>query len=244
MGNFLHNFELPDFGERLVAEELMDSPDADPALLRRTIEQFSAINALVSWSARRAIAAFFPLMERGREYSLVDVGAGGCDIPIGIVRAARWRGLRLRVLALDRDERVIPWAREAAAPYHEIEVRRAEAKDLRGLGEVDFVISNHLMHHLAEGEIGDFVRDADKIARRGLVLDDLLRSAWSWLGYSAYAALFARRSLAFVDGRLSIRRGFRRAELEGILAKSGAGEGVRVFEAFPGRIGYIRVGER
>ena len=63
---------------------------------------------------------------------------------------------------------------------------------------------------------------------------------WSWLGYSIYAGLFARDSFALYDGRLSIRRGFRRAELEAILAETGQGRGIEVFEALPGRIGFLR----
>ena len=177
-----------------------------------------------------------------REYSLLDLGTGGCDIPIALVRAARRRGLRLRVLAIDRDERLIPWAREAAAAFPEIEVRLAELRDLAGLGPVDFVICNHLMHHLPGSEIAELLGNANTIARLGLMLDDLQRSPWSWIGYSLFAALFARRSLAFVDGRLSIRRGFRRVELETIAARHLPGSSVSVFEGFPGRVGFIRIG--
>jgi len=234
------------FEERLEAHELMDEPGADPVLLRRTMDQFRGINERISMAARRFSSLFFPMMERGREYRLIDVGSGGCDIPMDIVRRARRRGLRLSVLALDRDERMVGWAREATADYPEIEVRRADAGELESFGPSDFVISNHLLHHLSRREIGKLLSAADRCARLGFILDDLLRSPWSWLGYSVYAGLFARDSFALYDGRLSIRRGFRRAELEAILAEArlGAearpGAEVEVFEALPGRIGFLR----
>ena len=228
------------FEERLEARELMDEPEADPVLLKRTMEQFRGINERISMAARRFASLFFPQMEGGREYRLVDVGSGGCDIPMDIVRRARRRGLRLSVLALDRDERMVRWAREALSDYPEIEVRRAEAGELESFGASDFVISNHLLHHLSRREIGAFLSAADRSARMGFILDDLRRSPWSWLGYSVYAGLFARGSFALYDGRLSIRRGFRRPELEAILAETGQGAGIEVFEALPGRIGFLR----
>lgn len=228
------------FAERLEARELMDEPGADPILLRRTVEQFGGINELISGAARRFSSLFFPLMERGREYRLIDIGSGGCDIPMDLVRRARRRGLRLSVLALDRDERLVGWAREATADYPEIEVRRADAADLESFGPADFVMSNHLLHHLSRREIGSLLVAADHIAGLGFILDDLLRSPWSWLGYSIYAGLFARDSFALYDGRLSIRRGFRRAELEEILAEAATESGIEVFESLPGRIGFLR----
>jgi 2-polyprenyl-3-methyl-5-hydroxy-6-metoxy-1,4-benzoquinol methylase len=234
---------LPDFGERLEAVELMDDPGADPVLLRRTIAQFGSINRLLSRASQRAWSLFSPLMAGDREYSLIDVGAGGCDIVLRLAKRARRAGKRLRILALDRDARIIPWAREATAGFPEIEVRQAEASELRSLGPVDFVISNHLMHHLRRGEIGDLLVAAQGTAKLGFVLDDLRRSPWSWLGYSLYAALFARGSLAFVDGRLSIRRGFTAGELRDIARERLPDGCVRVFTATPGRAGFLRVGE-
>jgi 2-polyprenyl-3-methyl-5-hydroxy-6-metoxy-1,4-benzoquinol methylase len=233
---------LPDFGERLQSAEMMDDPKADLLLLRRTIDQFGSINRLISRASQRAWKLFSPLMVEEREYSLIDVGAGGCDVPIRIAILARRAGKRLRILAIDRDERFIHWAREKAYAWPEIEVRRSEAAELSRLGPVDFVISNHLMHHLPRKEIGDLLVAANGIARLGLVLDDLRRSPWSWLGFSLYATLFARRSLTRVDGRTSIRRGFTPGELREIAAERLPGEGIEVFTAAPGRVGFVRLG--
>jgi 2-polyprenyl-3-methyl-5-hydroxy-6-metoxy-1,4-benzoquinol methylase len=220
----------------------MDDPASDRAALLRTVDQFTLINALIGGTRGRFVRHFFPLMDPSREYSLLDLGAGGCDIPRAIVRSARRRGLRLRVLALDRDSRIIPHARAASAAYPEIEVRQGEAAELPALGRFDFVLSNHLMHHLAPDELPGFIAAADAAAGLGLLLDDLLRSPWSWLAYSAFAGLLARRSFALEDGRLSILRGFRPEELEALRAAAAIPPATKVFRAFPGRLGYLRVG--
>lgn len=231
-----------DFEKRWDGSELMDDADADIDLLLKTIGQFSLINATIGGTARRFEKWFLPLMAEDRSYRVIDVGSGGGDVPVAIVKAARRRGVKLQVLALDRDERILPLAREATREFPEIEVRAGEARDLPALGPVDVVICNHLLHHLREDEIGDFLASANEAASLGILLDDLLRSPWSWLGYGLFASIFARGSFAMDDGRLSILRGFRTRELEGLLAGRPSVSGVEVFRASPGRIGFSRIG--
>lgn len=229
---------LPSFASRQDLVELMDEEGADEALLLKTIGQFGLINALLGGTARRVIRRFFPLMEKGREYLLVDIGSGGCDIPLALVKEARRRGLRLRVIALDRDPRILDFARKAVRGYPEIEPRVGAASSLPELGEVDLVISNHLLHHLRREEIGGLLRAAASQARLGFLFDDLLRSPWSWLGYTVFASLFARGSFALDDGRLSILRGFRPEELAELRDEYLPGSAVEIFRGAPGRVGF------
>jgi len=221
------------------ALELMDDPGADLELLLKTIRQFSFINATIGGAARRVERWFFPLMKEDREYVVVDIGSGGCDIPVALVAAARRRCIALRVIAVDRDERILPVAREATKNFPEIETRLGDARDLASLGPVDVVTANHLLHHLDRSTIGDLLVAARRIARLGFVFDDLLRSRWSWIGYSIFASVFARRSFAFDDGRLSILRGFRPGELASIARERQPTSGIGIFRSAPGRVGYL-----
>ena len=51
------------------------------------------------------------------------------------------------------------------------------------------------------------------VAKRGLIVNDIHRSKAAYYGYGLFAALFLHRSFARYDGMLSIRKGFRPAEL-------------------------------
>jgi hypothetical protein len=61
------------------------------------------------------------------------------------------------------------------------------------------------------------VFEALKRARVGILLNDLARSPWGYLGYTIFTGLLLHRSFAFHDGRLSIRRGFTLREFQEIL---------------------------
>jgi 2-polyprenyl-3-methyl-5-hydroxy-6-metoxy-1,4-benzoquinol methylase len=219
----------------------MDLESCDPVLLARTIRQFALLNRLFSASRRLALRLLFPAMKSGREapYTLLDLGAGGCDVDISFVNEARRRGIRLAVTAVDRDERVLSVAREAIRNHPEIAATRADAGDLASLGEFDFIFCNHFLHHLSFNDIGRLLVHIERQAKIAYLLNDLRRSAWALAGYSAFS-FFLPQSFAFYDGRLSIRRGFSEPELREVLARHLPMTPVRIVRAFPARLALFR----
>lgn len=229
---------VPDLRVRSMDQEKMDRPDADPELLLRTIRQFRLINQLFSASRRLLHRHVFSIMEQdpARVYTLLDVGAGGCDIAQWAAREARRRRLKLQITALDNDPRILPVAQEAVRDYPEIRIRAGNALDLSPIGSFDFVFSNHFLHHLTWKEIETFLPGIIARTRLALVMNDLRRSPWAYLGGTLCIGLLARRSFAFHDGRLSIRRGFLPEELRDFLQRSFPGIPVQVVETAPARV--------
>jgi 2-polyprenyl-3-methyl-5-hydroxy-6-metoxy-1,4-benzoquinol methylase len=222
--------------------EFMDLDTCDPVMLARTIRQFALLNRLFSASRRLAARLLFPLMETGRTvpYTLLDLGAGGCDVDIAFVKVARKRGIGLSVTAVDRDDRVLSTAREAIRGYPEITAITADVRDLAALGEFDFIFCNHLLHHLSLDDIGRLLERIERQARIAYLLNDLKRSAWALAGYSLFSALFLPPSLAYYDGKLSIRRGFLEQELRKVLDRHVPDAPVTILRAFPARLAIYR----
>jgi 2-polyprenyl-3-methyl-5-hydroxy-6-metoxy-1,4-benzoquinol methylase len=235
------NCLFPNLQQRNCSDkEKLELAEVDPGLLRRTIRQFRLINSLLSGSQRLMEEHFFTIMQRNpeRSYTLLDVGAGGCDIAIRAVRRARRRGLKLNITALDNDTRTLPLAHQAVRDYPEITIVEGNALELTPLGSFDFVFSNHLLHHLSGEQIRTFLRQAVAQTRLALVMNDVKRSRWAYLGFTVFSAVCTPRSYHFHDGRLSIARGFRPAELRDLLSDFQA---VEVMERFPARVALIHV---
>ena len=230
------------FDQRLDREELMDRTACDSAMLRRTVRQFEWINILFSASRRLIRERFFPVMAAapGREYTLLDVGAGGCDVARWVVRSARRRGWSIRVMALDPDQRLSPWLAEWGRGYPEISVRLGSTRDLESLGRFDFVFSNHVLHHVPAGELPGLIQSCHRLARCGFVLNDLRRSAAAWAGFALFSAIFLHRSYARADGLVSIRRAYRRDELAAMLSPELIRDGVEVVDEAPARVAVVR----
>ena len=222
--------------ERSYEEELMDRHDADPKRLKKTIEQFDLLNRLFSAALPLFRRQILPMMleDPQRVWTVLDFGAGGCDIDRAIVRLCRKKGLKVKITALDLDPRVLPWAQDLCRDYPEIEPITGSVFDLANLGDFDFIVSNHTLHHFTYPQVRRTVELCLAHARRGFLLNDLRRSFWAYVGYTIFTGLFVRGSLAFYDGRLSIRRGFTVKELEEELA--GLRRPIRIGRALPARI--------
>ncbi len=233
------DYFFPDMRLRNISDrEKLESADVEMNRFRRTIRQFRLINYLFSGSRRLLRKHFFTVMEQdpGRIYTLLDVGAGGCDIAIWAVREARQRGLKLNITALDNDRRILPIAAQAIRDYPEIRIVEGNALELDRLGSFDFVFSNHLLHHLAWDDIRIFLDGIIARTRLAFVMNDLKRSSWAYLGFTLFSGVATPRSYHFFDGRLSIKRGFLPGELRNFLRSSFPGRAIQVLETYPARV--------
>lgn len=232
---------MPDFSRRLDVAEAMDAPDCDAAMLMRTVAQFRGINRLVSryrTLLRRHVLADMQ-KDPARAYHLVDLGAGACDIAVWLLRRARRLGLRLRVTALDADPRVAAWAREWTAGEAGLTVVCAGAAEFPRFAPVDYVFANHFLHHLDDHAVRGILRQVQATAVRGFVLADIHRGWGAYLGVTVLNGLFFRRSFAYADGRLSVRRAFVPEELRGLFPAVAGGARMRVVKLFPARLAVV-----
>ncbi len=224
-------FGIPSLAHRAsTLTEYMDDPDCDPAALRRSYAGFRLVNPFVSgWgdTYRRMIR---PLLSTATERTLLDVGCGGADIARGLARRARRDGLRLAITGIDPDPRAIEFARQHPAPG--VELRQASSTQLVAEGaRFDFVISNHVLHHLDAGELERVIADSQRLTRVLAVHADIARSRWAFLGFGAATAPLFPGSFIRHDGLASIRRSYTAAEL-----RSAVPPGWRVIRRAPSRL--------
>ena len=233
------DYFFPDMRLRNTSDkEKLELADADLYLFERTIRQFRLINRFLSASGRLMREHFFTIMEQDpqRVYTLLDVGAGGCDVAVRAVREARRRGLKLHITALDNDARILPIARQAIRDYPEIRIVQGNALELSRLGSFDFVFSNHFLHHLAWDDIRIFLESILARTRLAFVMNDLKRSNWAYLGFTIFSWLLTRGSYHCFDGRLSIRRGFLAEELRDFIRSNFPDSAIHVVETYPARV--------
>ena len=195
------------------AAEIMDSPLCDRAMLTRTYQDFRVVNAVVSGWRRIYRRSIRPALSTTTETTLLDVGSGGGDISRALARWATRDGLRLRVTGIDPDARAHGFA--TSQPHIAgLSFRRALSSDLVVEGaRFDFVVSNHVLHHLGVDELKGLLVDSEQLARRHVLHADLERSNVAYLGFAAATRPFFRRSYIRADGLTSIRRSYTAPEL-------------------------------
>jgi 2-polyprenyl-3-methyl-5-hydroxy-6-metoxy-1,4-benzoquinol methylase len=229
---------FPDLRERYAGPELMDLPDASEKKLINTLRQFYLLNILFTRSHRLIEKYILADMLRspGKTYELLDLGAGGCDIAIWLLKRCQRLGLNVRITCLDYDPRIVKYARENCRAYPEIEVIEATVQDLEKLPPYDYVFANHLLHHLPSEEWRTLIAAVARQTRKIFLLNDIRRSYWAYAGYALFAGLFMHQSFAFVDGLLSIRKGISVDEMREAVTASGHKKNITIGTILPARV--------
>jgi ubiquinone/menaquinone biosynthesis C-methylase UbiE len=210
------------------ASELMDLPGADPVEHAGALRGLALINRFLGGS-RAVLAELSPLIVGlPQPVRILDVATGFADIPRAIVRWARRRGVRVEIECLDQSRQALELAAAASAAYPELRFTPGDALSLPDPpASFDVVLSSLFLHHLEGDQPVRFLRELLRVARRGVVVNDLRRGRWPYLMTWLSLHLFSRNRLIRFDGPLSIRRAYREAELRELAAAAGW-EGARV----------------
>jgi SAM-dependent methyltransferase len=196
--------------------ERMDDATVDAGELRRSLAYLRAINALLGYhrSTLGHLARFSRGWQPGAAVRILDVATGSGDLPRAVLRWSRRRGFDVRVVAVDRHATTL---REAAArsprdQYPALRFLRADALRLPFAdGAFDYATTSLFLHHLDDDAAAAAVREMARVARRGIIVADLLRHrrAYAWI------TLFTLLSRPIVrhDARLSVAQAFTKPEV-------------------------------
>jgi 2-polyprenyl-3-methyl-5-hydroxy-6-metoxy-1,4-benzoquinol methylase len=204
------------------AREWLDGP-LPPATLRATLGDIDLLNAwfggyALSLSRIRRVAARLPT---DRSLVVVDVGGGRGDLAVRVVRWARRRRRRVRVLLVDSDPMVLALARRHTELYPEISLVQADAAALPVRRRAaDVAVASLTLHHLdGEAAIGCLASMASVAALA--VVNDLLRTRLSLALVWVTTRALRLHPVSRHDGPLSVRRAYSAAEIAGLAARAG-----------------------
>jgi ubiquinone/menaquinone biosynthesis C-methylase UbiE len=204
------------------ALEFLDRP-VPPAALAATLADMDRFGAWFGGHALSLRAIRRVAGEGGaRPLVILDVGGGDAAFAARLALRARRQGRRVRVLVVDRDAATLALAQRVAASYAEIALVQADATALPfRAGAVDVVTATLTLHHLTPDAAVAALREMRAVARRAVVVNDLLRSrltlALVWLATRAFRC----HPISRHDGPLSVRRAYSRAELAALAARAG-----------------------
>lgn len=205
--------------------ELLDQGLGSPADVRRNFEDMwrvqrwlGGLRLLQGHLAPRLAGIAGPV-------TLLDVGAGTAQVSAALGRWAARQGWALQILGLELAHRNLALAQPATG----LHLLQGDALHLPfAPNSVDFVIASLFLHHLSPAQLLQFLPQALRVARRGLIFGDLTRGWLPLLAFRLTQPIFARSYLTRHDGALSIRRAYTPAELRQIAAQAGL-EGAQVY---------------
>lgn len=199
----------------------MDEPGADANQLRRSLRFIRTVNSWLGYtrSTLRHLGRFSRFWKAGERIEILDLATGSADIPRAILKWADRNGFNVRIVGLDRHAVT---AGTAAEGEHDprLQIVQGDVFDLPfAPASFDYVLTAMFLHHLDEGEAIAVMRSMNSLARRGVIVADLLRHrrAYAWISiFTMFANPMVRH-----DARVSVAQSFRKSEVLRMKAEAG-----------------------
>ncbi len=212
---------------RADAEELLDSGRLSMEEVEQNLVDLARLNGLPG-GTRASIGAIRRLAGATSDVRILDAGTGRADMPAAFVRHG-WR-----TVGLDVNPDVLLVARRVTAHQPAIEIVEGDVRRLPFADDTfDVAHCSLLVHHLDPDDAVIGLRELARVARLGVVVNDLRRGtlprAATWLTVHA----LGRSPVTRQDGMTSARRAYTLDELDGLLASAGLAARWRSTPWFP-----------
>lgn len=198
-----------------------------PAQLRRVHRDLRWVNRWLGGHAATG-AVLDPLFEAAERLRILDVGTGGGDVPVHLLRRGAARDCRVEVVGLDADPTAVSAAqsrldgRLGAEERGRIRIVEGDARSLPFAdGAFDVSTATLVLHHFRGPAARAVLREMDRVARLGIVVNDLHRHRLAYAGILLLTRLLGMDPMVQADAPLSVRRGFRRPDLAALAQRAG-----------------------
>lgn len=223
--------------KRSSEKEMMDLPGQPKELLADDLRNLRIINRYLG-GCRSVLHGLARLVNEQKldRFTLLDIGTGSGDIPAMIARWARRQQITARISGLEREAVTVEEAVVQTRSYPEINILRGDAMAPPfSAGSFDFVLTSQLLHHFKDEQIIALLRTWARLARRGIIVSDLVRHPLAYHGIRLLTKGFTRNLMTRTDAPLSVQRACTISEWRELLRRADVGR-LRVRWMFPFRV--------
>lgn len=199
---------------------MMDDFSIGGAVLEQTLDELGLVNRWLGGHGATWAVLGPVVRAAGRPLAVLDVGTGGGDGALDLVRRSARGAHGLRAVGLDanpvtlasaqrRADAGLTAAQRACVSFVEGDARAMPFED----DTFDVAVASLVLHHFDEDEAVRVLREMERVSRGGIVVNDLHRHALAYAGIRVLAALLPTSVMFAHDAPLSVRRGYVREEL-------------------------------
>ncbi len=223
--------------KRSTQKEMMDLPGQPKELLADDLHNLRIINCYLG-SYRNVLRGLARLVgeQKLRRFTLLDIGTGSGDIPTVIARWARRQQIAAQISGLELEAVTVEEAVKETRSFPEITIVRGDATAPPfGAGSFDFVLASQLLHHFKDEQIIALLRTWAKLARRAIIIADLVRHPIAYHGIRLLTHGFTGNMMTRTDAPLSVQRACTISEWSELLRRADVGT-LRIQSMFPFRV--------
>jgi ubiquinone/menaquinone biosynthesis C-methylase UbiE len=234
--NFCYYDSLMLTPDRIYEEELLDAGAGTDEDVVRNLSDLRRVNRWLGGN-RIIFAALKSEMKIGdRHVTILDVGTGSADIPDAVTRWCERRRIVATTTAVDVSWRNLRLARARFSIPESVQFVQADSLALPFSGKTfDYVTASMFLHHFRDEDVVRLLSAFAKLARRAVVVNDLVRNLVPYYFTRLAGRLVATSYLTRNDAPVSVLRGFTVEDLKRHAGCAGLTE-FRVQRMFPYRI--------
>jgi ubiquinone/menaquinone biosynthesis C-methylase UbiE len=214
------------FKERSNVKELIDNFDLKGPELVKNLQELHTINKFLGGYNINIQGIKHLLKERPLKahnpLTIVDLGSGGGDSLNVMAKWLKSRKIEARLYGVDANPSIINYATKNCSNYRNISFLQENALEVKRIPfKPDIVFFSLFFHHFSEMDIQTILRNILHFKPGLLIINDLHRHFLAYYSIKLLTRLFSGSYLVKNDAPLSVKRGFKRSELEAILVDSG-----------------------
>ncbi len=205
-------------------KELLDGSEWTPTELAGNFRDIERVNRYLGGVTLtvRAVSRVAESCKTSGMLSVLDVGTGSADIPVGVARWARKAHRPVAITGVDSQQAVLQLAGQRIGAYPEIRLQPATVPALAfSDASFDIAMCSLVAHHLVPYELERLLREMSRVARTAVIVNDLLRNRLSYNAARLLGGLSTHNRLTRNDGPLSIQKSYTLDELRGIMLAAG-----------------------
>jgi ubiquinone/menaquinone biosynthesis C-methylase UbiE len=214
-------FALP---ARSDALELLDEDHHDPAELAANLRDIRRVNHLLGGTSTtlRHLPDLVAAIPSSEPLTILDLATGSGDIPIALTKWAAQHERRVTIVASDYSQEILDLARTQIAGHPDITLAQYDARAVPlPDGQFDIVLCALSLHHFTPDDAVQVLREMNRLARVGFILNDLRRGRLGYASAWIAARVTTRNRLTRNDAPLSVRRAYTPDELKELLHRAG-----------------------
>ena len=204
---------------RSYEEELMDDLDASGEVIPQTLKELETIN---KWLGGNYVTTngLDQLLKRKQLKKLViaDLGCGGGDMLKLVAQWAKMRKVEVELIGFDANPHIIDYAVSNCQGFENIRFEVCDIfSDEFKQREFDIVLCTLFTHHFTDEQLTRIFNQFKSQAKLGTVINDLHRHWLAEFLIKWLTRFFSKSDMVKNDAPLSVRRSFRRNELNAIM---------------------------
>lgn len=196
--------------------EIMDDFTLEGKALRDNLDILSSINKWLGGNqvSLNGIHKLIKKLPKEKELVIADLGCGNGDMLRRVSKLGKKLGYRFKLIGIDANKDSIQYATLLSLgfeniTYFQMNIFSDEFKKLH----YDIALSTLFLHHLNDEEILDKLHFLKDQASTGIVVNDLHRNKLAYFLFNIIS-FFINNKIIRNDGLVSIRRGFKKEELQ------------------------------